>query len=52
MNRKSSLVVIVMEGLEMVPKFLHLPSNAGTANLSPFSTYASLLMTNMWNFIW
>ena len=52
MNRKSALRAMVMEGMAMLQKFLHLSSTAGTAPLLPFSTYASLLITNMWHFSW
>ena len=40
-----------MEGMSMVPRFLHISSTAGTKNLSPFSPYEFLLMTNMWHLI-
>ena len=43
---------MVMEGMAEVPKFLHLSSTAGTTIVSPFSSYTSLLMTNMWYFSW
>ena len=52
MNRKSDLRVMVMEGMEMVTKFLHLSSTSGTTTLSPFSPYVSLLMPITWNFSW
>ena len=52
MNRKSALRVMEMEGVGMVPTFLHISSTAGTTIMSPFSSYASLLMPAMWNFIW
>ena len=41
-----------MEGMAMVPKLLHIYSNAGTAILPPFYPYASLLMPTMWNSSW
>ena len=52
MNSQSVLRVLVMEGVEMMSKFLHLSSTAGTTTLSPFSSYASLLVPTMWNFSW
>ena len=52
MNIKSSLRVMVMERMAMVPKFLHLYSTSGTTIMSQFSHYASLLMPTMWNFSW
>ena len=52
MNRKLYLRMMVMEGMAMVPKLLHIYSNAGTAILPPFYPYASLLMPTMWNFSW
>ena len=44
MNRKSDLRVMVMEGMEMVTKFLHLSSTSGTTTLLTFSLYAYLLI--------
>ena len=41
-----------MEGMTIVPIFLHLYSNAGTTTLSQFYTYASFLVPTMWNFSW
>ena len=54
MNRKQSLraVVMVMEGMEIVPIILHLYSNSGDTDLSPLSPYDSLIMPNMWHFSW
>ena len=52
MNRKSALKVMVMGGMEMVPKILYLYSTAGTTILSPFSPYASFLVPTMWHFSW
>ena len=52
MNRKSALRVMVIEGIAMVPKFLHLYYTAGTTILSPFYYNASLLIPTMWSFIW
>ena len=50
MYRKPALRVMVMEGLAMVPKFLHQYYTADTTTLSPFSTYSALLMPTMWQF--
>ena len=50
MNRKSALRVMVMEGITMVPNIFRISSTDGTPILSPFSPYASLLVTNMWYF--
>ena len=44
MNIKLALRVMVMEGMEIVPKHLQLSSTSGTTILSPFSPYASLLV--------
>ena len=52
MNIKPALRMMVMEGLEMVPKFLHLSSTDGTTIMLPFSPYTFLLMPNMWHFSW
>ena len=52
MNGKSDLRVMVMEVVAIVPKFLHIYSNTDTRILLPFSPYASLLMTTIWNFSW
>ena len=52
MNIKSDLRVMVIEVVEMVPKFFHLYSASGTAILLPFSPRASLIMPNMWHFSW
>ena len=52
MNRKSSLGVMIMEGVSMVTKILHLSSTAGNTAMSPFNPYAYLIMPTMWNFSW
>ena len=52
MNIKSYLRVMLMEGVAMVPEFLHLSSTAGATTLSQIPPYASLLMPNMWHFSW
>ena len=52
MNRKPDLRVMVMEGVAMVPKFLHLYSTSGNTTLLPFSSYASLIMPTMWILSW
>ena len=52
LKRKSYLMVIVMEGVSMVPKFLHLYYTSVTTTLLPFSPYDSLFMPTMWNFSW
>ena len=52
MNSKSSLMLMVLEGIAMGPKQFHIYSTAVTTTLSPFSPYASLLMPTMWNFGW
>ena len=44
MNSKPALRVVVMEGMEMVPTFLHLSFSVGDTTLSPLYPYASLLM--------
>ena len=52
MSRKLALRAMVMEGMAMVPNILHLFSTDGTTIMSPFSPYASFLMTTMWDFSW
>ena len=52
LNIKSALRVIMMEGMAMVPKNLHLSSSTGATTLLPLSPYAFLLMPNMWHFSW
>ena len=52
MNSKPYLRVTVMEGMEMVPKVLHIYSTDGTTAMLSFSTHASLIMPTMWNFSW
>ena len=52
MNRKSDLRVMVMEGMEIMPKFFHIYSTYGATMLSPLSTYYSLLVPTMWHFGW
>ena len=47
MNRKTDLGVMVIEGMAMVPKFLSLSSTSGAKNLSPLSSYDSLIMPTM-----
>ena len=37
-----------MEGMEIVPIFLHIYSTASTTTLSPFYPHASLLIPTMW----
>ena len=43
---------MVIEGMEILSKFLHIPSTDGTIKLSPLSPYASLVMPTMWYFSW
>ena len=43
---------MVIEGMAMLPKFLHLSSTAGTTTLPPLSLYASFLIPTMWYFSW
>ena len=50
MNIKSVLRVMVMEGVEMVPKLLNISSTVGNTTLPPFYPYASLIMPTMWYF--
>ena len=52
MNSKPYFRVMEMEGMEIVPIFLHHSSTPVTTTLSPFSPYASLLMHTMWHFSW
>ena len=52
MNKKSALRVIVMEGMTLVPKLLHISFTDGNTIMSPFSPYASLLMPTMWHSRW
>ena len=52
MKIRSDIRVMLMEGVEMLPKFLHISSTSGTTTLLPFSPYASLLMPTMWNLSW
>ena len=52
MNRKSSFMVVVMNGVAMVANILYLSSNASNTIMSPFYPYAYLLVTTMWNFSW
>ena len=52
MNIRSDLRVMLMEGVEMLPNFLHISPTAVNTTLLPFSPYASLLMPTMWNFSW
>ena len=49
LNIKPDKKVMVMEGMEMMPKCLHLSSTSGSIPLLLLSSYASLLMTTMWN---
>ena len=44
MNSKHALRVVVLKGVAMVPKNIHLYFTDGAATMSPFSPYASLLM--------
>ena len=56
MNIKSALrvmvMVMVMEGMEMVPNILHISSTYGSTYMSPLSPYGSLIMPSMWHFGW
>ena len=49
MNIKSALrvMLMVMEGMEIVPNILHHSSTSGATALSPLSPYDSLIMPNM-----
>ena len=52
MNRKLALRVMVIEGVEMVPKLLRLSSTVDTSIMLTFSHYASFLVPTMWHFSW
>ena len=52
MNNKSYLRVMVMEGVEMVPKLLNISSSSSATTLSQFSPYASLIIPTTWHFSW
>ena len=52
MNRKSALMVMVMEVKATVPNFLNLSSTSGATTMSPIYSYSYLIMPAMWNFIW
>ena len=44
--------IIVIEGMAILPKMLHISSTSGDTTLSPLSLYASLLMPSMCHFSW
>ena len=52
MNRKPDLRAMVIEGVAMVPDFLHLSFTAYNTTLSPFSPCEYFIMPTMWNFSW
>ena len=52
MTKRSTLMVMVREGVTAVTKFLHISSTFCTTTLSLFYPYASLIMTIMCHFSW
>ena len=52
MNSKSSLMLMVLEGIAMGPKQFHIYSTAVTTTLFPLFFYAYLLIPTIWHFSW